>query len=712
MILAPWSAYGAEPVQRLLVSPTDLVRPLGRLPVKSEELTRSISVSPDSSLLAIGTNDGFIFWDIKADKVRARWKNRGIDYSAFSPDGKLLVLDQGSGFHNDHTNSNLMVKEVATGKEVFRPKGNNSAVFNVSFSPDGRFFASLLPHRGYGSEYAVFLWDSKTGRQVRKFTTSGKHVEGYSLSPDGSRIALIKARGGVLDGAVEIQDIDTGKLIHLIKTDRFRRVIYSPDGSLIATSGGVIEVWDAETGKKRVRFKEMGDGISFSPDGRYILGNDSRARYGAAIWNVKTGKIVKRMPTEDYNKQVLFSPDGRLAIFRGYDRIDVWETEGIALAASFQKGEFETKKEHAKRLSLFKTPPREIQFTLKKYDVERGGFSAEVLGHDAFVSVPRTMAKKLSGRKNRLKLVASLRYGGPDLIELAGAVLVDPVSKKRFPVRAVEKRAVAYVAAPSAKKPKPAENIREIPDFNASPRPNDYAIVIGIEKYRGLPKADYSNSDAGLVKDYLKALGIPERNIAYLVNEKASLSDIKKTVERWLPNRVRSGSKVYFYYSGHGAPDPASGDAYLVPYDGDPDYLTVTGYSLKTLYEKLGKLPAESIVMLDSCFSGAGGGKGRSVMAKGARPLVTIKAPTRLKENVVVLAAASGSQISSSSPEKGHGIFTYFMLKALRQGKTELSEIYDYVKPLIEDEAKLRNTEQTPTMTPASDSVRGRFNFR
>ena len=65
---------------------------------------------------------------------------------------------------------------------------------------------------------------------------------------------------------------------------------------------------------------------------------------------------------------------------------------------------------------------------------------------------------------------------------------------------------------------------------------------------------------------------------------------------------------MFIYYSGHGAPNTKTGDAYLVPYDGDPSFIEQTGYPLKKLYESLNKLQAkEIIVALDSCFSGAEG---------------------------------------------------------------------------------------------------------
>ncbi|HOG17289.1 MAG TPA: caspase family protein [Syntrophales bacterium] len=202
------------------------------------------------------------------------------------------------------------------------------------------------------------------------------------------------------------------------------------------------------------------------------------------------------------------------------------------------------------------------------------------------------------------------------------------------------------------------------PTFNISEKiigENDLAVIIGIEGYSSLPKSDYSYDDARLVRDYVRALGFKDRNIELITDEKATLSGITKTVDVWLRNKARENSRIFVYYSGHGAPDPATGEAYLVPYDGDPNYLSVTGYSLKRLYENLGRLPAvEKTVVLDACFSGAGG---RSVLAKGARPLVMMASNITLPNNMVVLSATQGSQISTSSPEKGHGVFTYYFLK-------------------------------------------------
>lgn len=224
-----------------------------------------------------------------------------------------------------------------------------------------------------------------------------------------------------------------------------------------------------------------------------------------------------------------------------------------------------------------------------------------------------------------------------------------------------------------------------------------HAIVIGVERYREkLPNADFAAGDAKLAAEYFKrVLGIPDQNVALLVDEHATKSDFEKYFERWLPNRVEAGDEVYIYFSGHGSPNPAKGDAYLVPYDGDPTYIDQTGYAVKRMYEQLAKLPAKSVVVaMDSCFSGAGG---HSVLAKGARPLVTVSAVDALPAKITVLAASAGDQISNSYQEKGHGLFTYFLLRGLKERGPNVKGVFEYLQPEVVRTARRElNSDQEP----------------
>ncbi|MBI2386473.1 MAG: ankyrin repeat domain-containing protein [Elusimicrobia bacterium] len=264
---------------------------------------------------------------------------------------------------------------------------------------------------------------------------------------------------------------------------------------------------------------------------------------------------------------------------------------------------------------------------------------------------------------------------------------------------AVEKASAKRVTAGAP--PEPSSDVDQ-PSYRRPARPSDLAVVVGVTKYSDLVEAAYGERDAEAVKNHLIAQGFPSRNVVLLSGEKASRSAIEKFVETWLPRNVTSDSRVVFYFSGHGAPDPVSGKTYLVPWDGDPGFLENTAYPIARLYEKLGALESRSVlVALDACFSGSGG---RSVLAKGARPLVAHVASAAVPKNLTVLAAAAGNEIASTADEQGHGLFTYHLLKGLTSaargadGVLSARALHEYLTPKVQDAARRQNRSQTPTL--------------
>jgi uncharacterized caspase-like protein len=132
------------------------------------------------------------------------------------------------------------------------------------------------------------------------------------------------------------------------------------------------------------------------------------------------------------------------------------------------------------------------------------------------------------------------------------------------------------------------------------------------------------------------------------------------------------------------------------------------------LYKILSDLPAKRvIVVLDTCFSGAGG---RSVISKGTRPmLIKVDGPQIGGPNLVVLTAAAGNQVSSAYMDKRHGLFTYYFLKGL-QGEAdankdhtvELQELSAYLKANVEAIARRMNVDQSPQLMPSIEALGSR----
>jgi uncharacterized caspase-like protein len=244
------------------------------------------------------------------------------------------------------------------------------------------------------------------------------------------------------------------------------------------------------------------------------------------------------------------------------------------------------------------------------------------------------------------------------------------------------------------------------PTYRDSPNADDYALVIGIENYSDLPQARFAQRDAAAMRAHLLALGYPPRNVVLLQGSKATKTGIVKNVETWLPENVSERSTVFVYYSGHGAPDPKTGKSYLVPWDGDPQFLDDTAYPVTRLYEKLGALKARRVIVaLDSCFSGLGG---RSVLAKGLRPLVAkTDGAVPGAGKVVALAASGGDQVSGTTEAQGHGLFTYYLLQGLNSahGAATARSLFDYLSPRVQDAARLQNREQKPQLSADAASA-------
>lgn len=242
-------------------------------------------------------------------------------------------------------------------------------------------------------------------------------------------------------------------------------------------------------------------------------------------------------------------------------------------------------------------------------------------------------------------------------------------------------------------------------------RPHDFAVIIGIENYRSLPTASYAEADARAYRRQLLSIGVPEENIVLLGGEKASRNDVVKYIEEWLPTQVQPDSRVYVIFSGHGAPKPDDGTAYLVPWDGDASFLKTTAYALDRFLDNLNGLSARQIfVVMDACFSGAGG---RSVLARGVRPIVMVRTIGKSWDRLTIFSAAEASQIAGGLDDKKSGLFSYHMLNGLggaadrnHDGHVTAAELYQYVRRLVVIDARREGREQTPTLRALDPSVK------
>jgi hypothetical protein len=239
-------------------------------------------------------------------------------------------------------------------------------------------------------------------------------------------------------------------------------------------------------------------------------------------------------------------------------------------------------------------------------------------------------------------------------------------------------------------------------------KPRDaVAIIIGIEKYRRSPSADFASRDASLFVDYAqRALGVRPENIKLLADEKAESSEILLTLRSWLPTRVnREKTDVFVFYSGHGLPSPDGESLLLLPYDVNRDLLDRTAISQKEVIDLIAKSnPRSATLFMDACYSGQTR-TGEALLAS-ARPLVVSAKQGAVPKNFTVFSASAPDQISSSSPEVRHGIFSYFLMRGLegeadqnRDGQISVAEMQAFLAEQVARQALSQNRIQRPQVT-------------
>lgn len=245
-------------------------------------------------------------------------------------------------------------------------------------------------------------------------------------------------------------------------------------------------------------------------------------------------------------------------------------------------------------------------------------------------------------------------------------------------------------------------NIPSVADTND----NTFALIIANEAYQNVAPVPNALNDGQIFADYCaKTLGLPKANIHLVCN--ATYTNIKRELNlmQQIAEAYQGKAKFIIYYAGHGLPDEASKDAYLMPIDGYGADLS-TCFSLNHFYASLGSMPsAQVVVLMDACFSGSLRGEGMLASARG----VAIKAKSsEAKGNMVVLSAAQGDETAYPLDSEHHGMFTYYLLKKMKEtkGAANLGALYDYVKDnVVKKSLVINGKRQTPTSIPSTQAA-------
>ncbi|MGH7388615.1 MAG: caspase family protein [Candidatus Rokuibacteriota bacterium] len=291
---------------------------------------------------------------------------------------------------------------------------------------------------------------------------------------------------------------------------------------------------------------------------------------------------------------------------------------------------------------------------------------------------------------------------------------VQPDGVTRQEVRTVVYEAPAVAAVPPAPAPAP-------------PAHEQWAVVVGIGRYdnAAIPRLRYAVSDAEAIYQVLTGPGgFKKDNVLLLTDRterKPTLRNLKFALGTFLARSAKKDDTVLIFFAGHGAPEidqrglERDGLAkYLVPSDADPDDLFSTALPMDDLQTIFGRIESERVVaFLDACYSGAAGGRTFTSTRTRAGHVddLFLERLTRSKGRAIVTASRP-AEVSVELPELGHGIFTYYLLQALRgagdlnrDGIVSLQELYEYLEQQVVRKSRSVGGNQHPVLKGELEGV-------
>lgn len=276
-----------------------------------------IKFGSDGLILSLADGYAVKLWDVSnaaASRELPTLKVPNSGFFAAQGGASVGISDDGKKVATGGFDTQTILWETETGKQIRRMQGRTNMVYNVAFSADGtQLFSGGRTH-----------WDLRTGRGLRVAIGPADHL--FSLpSPDGRLLA----RWAPNNSAVTILEAQTGRQLQTLAPANgdcvVHRARFSADGRLLVTTynrppgrpgpplgaapGNLeneIKIWDVTSGNE-LRTLVVGNtanDVGFSRDGRVLATLGAQGQI--SLWDVASGNRLKDLTS---------SPAGNLGSF-------------------------------------------------------------------------------------------------------------------------------------------------------------------------------------------------------------------------------------------------------------------------------------------------------------------------------------------------------------------------------------------------------------
>ncbi|MDX4061090.1 caspase family protein [Aliarcobacter skirrowii] len=674
-----------------------------------KSIVKSVAISSDSKYIVSGGDDNRIkLWEINSGKLLKTFTghNRSVYSVVISSDNKYIV----SGSQD----ATVKLWEINSGKLLKTFTGHQGAVYSVAISRDGRYLVS-------GSwDYGVKLWEINSGKILKTLTGHRSGVLSVAIRNDNKYIV-----SGGWDNTVKLWEINNGELLETLTGNRYgvRSVAISNDNKYIVYGNGdnTIKIYNNISNKynfqdnskivKKYNFKDISNLVQKSLDDYLTLPLvttslppqedlvksqfETKKEFEQRVENTRAKREKEIEQLQDkYRKDVELRnkkleerranvENMRLEFMRNH--INTFFGKLILKSLTYDA---ETQTAFGEIYGETSSFSEKISFKIDPNSAKRLFENPNMSNHSIIFNFDdnnRLYIKKINisdGFENSYSATLTDKSYKPEIVKVALSdkklenIVQNPNLIDRYETKIVEfkgdrKDDLASMVA----------KMKQAPIDNKK-----WLFVFAVENYDETDKVVYAKNSAEIFTQAMqKRLGISQRNSYVYIDNKATTTVLSDQLDRFLKN-VKQGDSVYFYYSGHGIPDPKTGEAYLLPKDKIVDYVTKEdNLKAKNIYYKLSNSNASQVVaFVDSCFSGK---TDNIANYKGvAAGLFRTKKIDFNQNKMTVLTAGTNNQFSNAHPQKPHRLFSYYLVETMaKEDKLDLDLLYSKVYTKVKD---------------------------
>lgn len=260
--------------------------PTGKQKMKLSEKPGAVGfLNSGKTLVKAGGGKAISFWDIASStKISEMADDCHSKFLAISKkEDVMIAADAGIPVH-------LKVWDLVAHKMKYETSNHDRQIYNLSISHDSRYF-------GVGENKGpIYIYEVASGQEIYHYKfEKGDNRGVVCFSPYNNLVALGKC-GTIVGGSIsdkhgrksctsgpdnnspEVIIFDFDKKQEVLRLNQIYNLEYMvflpPDGKMLATLGGAVQIWDLNNGKEISHFvyvtEEQVDCYAVSPDGKIM----------------------------------------------------------------------------------------------------------------------------------------------------------------------------------------------------------------------------------------------------------------------------------------------------------------------------------------------------------------------------------------------------------------------------------------------------------